>query len=85
MKLTITFKTPDAGEDEIEELVRREVDRQLTKSDTDPDSVDEEDKREMGKVLKEQIKKKLKKWIEYSEYVRIEFDLDNGEAKVLPN
>ena len=34
---------------------------------------------------REEIKKKLQKWLRWGEYVDIEFDLDKGTAKVLLN
>lgn len=83
MKLQITFKTPDAGDDEIDCLVRREIDKRLTNSNVDSASVDEEDKREMSKTLKDGIKEKLSKWIEYGEYITVEFDLEKNIATVI--
>ncbi len=57
MKFTISFKTPDALSDAVED-------------------VDEADRAAVEAVAG--------KFIEYGEYVNIEFDTKTGEAKVLP-
>lgn len=83
MKLTITFKTPDAGEYEIDELIKSEIDKQITNGENDPSSYDKEEKDEMYMRLESEIREKLSKFIKYKEYIYIEFDLENGIAKVL--
>ena len=59
MKIQVTFKSPDAVNDALE-------DQDLTEQ-------------------REEIKKKLQKWLRWGEYVDIEFDLTKGTAKVLLN
>lgn len=44
--------------------------------------VEGEDKWDIAEKKKE-VMKKLEKWIEYGEYVRIKFDLINMKAEVL--
>lgn len=67
--LKLTFKTPD---------VMDQVDVQSLFLD-----LDNNDTFESREHLEEHIREKLSKWIEYGEYVRIEFDLDKGTATVL--
>lgn len=47
------------------------------------DLPEESDEGEEGINPKKWVKHQLEKWIEYGEYIRIEFDLENETAKVL--
>jgi hypothetical protein len=69
-KLVITFKDPDG----VFEAIKQYVDDTYKNSD------------ELTKLALEfDTERELKKWIEYGEYVSIEFDLDEGTAEVVPN
>jgi len=68
MKVSITFKTPNAVGDAL--------DREL-----ETEGLDEFEAQE----LMDQYEAEFKKWIEYGEYVTIEFDLDKGTATVQEN
>lgn len=75
MKLTITWKTPDAGDYDIREAAERAVDGL---ADVDPD--------ERAWLIQEQaeaISEALSKWIDYGEIMTVEFDLEAGTATVL--
>ena len=50
-----------------------------------PDAVDFAVEDQNLTEQREEIKKKLQKWLRWGEYVDIEFDLDEGTAKVLLN
>jgi hypothetical protein len=56
-KFRVTFKSPDACFDAMEELPEE---------------------------IKADAENLLRKFVEYGEYVTIEFDLDAGSAKVIP-
>lgn len=75
MKFVITLKSPD----HIADSVQKAVDASLLHSNLD----DDEHEAALD-IRREAVWSKLKKWIEYREYIRIEFDLDAGTATVLP-
>lgn len=76
-KIQITLKSPDGIDYAIQEYTQSMIDE--IKAETKPHE-DWED--ELFRVRK-LVKKKLAKFIQYSEYVTIEIDLDNETAKVL--
>lgn len=45
--------------------------------------IDEPDREDEESPTRREIMEKLSKWVEYSEYVRIEFDLETMKAKVI--
>ncbi len=77
MKITVTFKNPDGISDATKEAVREAV---AAIEDLSPGYEREllEESRE------EDANEALSKWVEYGEYVRIEFDTVAGTATVLP-
>lgn len=76
MKFTVTFKDPDTAMDARMDAVRE----QLRES-----NLPEEEK----ELLKDSRYMKLKeftdKWIEWDEYIHVEFDTEAGTAVVLPS
>jgi hypothetical protein len=69
MKVTLTFKSPDALEYGIRDAVEGEVAR--LGEDRYDDLVDE-------------AEAACAKWVKYGEYVTIEIDTETGEARMLP-
>lgn len=76
MKLTVSFKTPDAADYAIKDAL--EYNEEL-------EAIEDEEERSWKKEeLEATLAEDLSKWIQYSEYVRIEFDTEAGTATVLP-
>ena len=76
MKLNLTLKDPDGVYEMIREAAENQV-KQLPELDDD----------EIESLIEkrhEKIAEKLEPWIEYGEYVIIEFDIELGTATVLP-
>lgn len=70
MKFAITFKSPDAFDYAITEAVKEyEKSRELTE-----EQFDEAD---------EYLREFASKWVEWSEYITIEFDTELGTATVV--
>lgn len=71
MKFVITMKNPDSFEDSIRQAAE--------------DSVDElvEDREEKVESQYNDLKEFASKWVEYDEYIRVEFDQEEGTATVL--
>jgi hypothetical protein len=68
MKLKISFKSPDAVDYALDEYFEDDEDTNLEEIED----------------LKEKVKESLGKWIEYDEYVVVEFDTDKMTARVVP-
>ena len=75
MKLTISFKDPDALSDMIDDAVEKEVSAL---------NLSTEEAEEVENIRRQKVSDKLSRWVEYGEYIRIEFDTDAGTASVLP-
>jgi hypothetical protein len=79
LKFSVTFKFP-----EIESQVREAIE-----SDLEMDEAFEKlPKWEQKQIIEGHVEdawEKLSKWIEYREYVRVEFDLDSNSATVIEN
>ena len=74
MKLKITFKDPDG----VYECVRDAVQETL------PEGLSEEETDELLESRTESTFNTLRKWIEWKEYLSVEFDTVSGTATVLP-
>jgi hypothetical protein len=74
MKLKITFKDPDG----VYECVRDAAQETL------PEGLSEEETDELLESRTESTFNTLRKWIEWKEYLSVEFDTDTGTATVLP-
>ncbi len=76
MKFSVTLKDPDGFSESVQEAVKENVARM-------PD-LGEEERESVEEIRTEAVNKFLEKWIEYSEYVTIEFDTVAGTATVMP-
>lgn len=77
MKLYIYLKDPDGFYDSVKDEVEKHLRETLTGLDED----------EFESVLEARVEKaweKLSKWVEYKEYIGIDFDLDAMTATVRP-
>ena len=77
MKVTITLKDPDGVCNSIQKAVRGSLAEFQ-------DAMDAEELESMEEARMETTQEKLGKWIEYGEYIRVEFDTDAGTATVMP-
>lgn len=78
MKFQITFKTPDAVENAIEEIVPK-----VELGDFDDEEASEADYCRQKTV--DDLKEFVARWVRYGECVTIEFDTDNCTAVVVHN
>ena len=77
MKFRITLKDPDGFGDGLDEAARLAV-KEAT-------GIDAEEREALEESKKEKISDFMKKWVEYSEYVELEFDTEANTCIVLPN
>jgi hypothetical protein len=75
MKLTISWKTPDATDYTIREAAERAVEAQ--------EGVDPEERDWLIQEQAEALSDALERWVGYGEVITIEFDLTAGTATVL--
>jgi len=80
MKIRLSFKTPDVT-DAVEEYVVKHCE---VHDEYDHDCDACIDRKHEAKYEVRELKDKLGKFIEYDEYVRIEFDTETQTATVLP-
>lgn len=74
MKIKLTFKDPDGVYESVQEAVKQSLaDLNLEEDEMEP----------LIETRTEKVKEKLKRWIEYGEYLDVEIDLDSMTAKVL--
>lgn len=76
MKIIVTFKDPDGVGDSLREAVEESVMAIDGLSDGERESLVED--------RLESVRESLSKWIEYDEYLRVEFDTEAGTARVMP-
>lgn len=74
MKINVTFKTPGIVDDAVADAVAENL----------PVFEFEEDKFEMTNNVENEVRNFLEKYIEYGEYVTIEFDTEMKTVQVLP-
>ena len=77
MKVSITFKTPDAVSQAVDGLVEDKRAKLV-----DEGKWDENEAEYLAECLGEEFSKKFEKWIRYGEYVTIDFDTEAGTATV---
>jgi hypothetical protein len=70
MKIRIAFKSPDSVCDAVDGVAEK-----LIMSDDEENFIED---------TKDKIYEALKTWIKYREMIVVEFDLDNGTARVVP-
>ncbi len=73
-KITIAMKNPDCVGNAVDEFVR----------DSLPANMDKDEREALEEVRKEKVNKALSKFVEWSEYITVRIDLDNGTAEVVP-
>lgn len=76
MKFKVTFKDPDA----LDEQVRIEVNKDLQGLGLDDDEVEA-----VFELRCEKVHNKIEKWFQYGEYLTVEIDTDAGTCTVLEN
>lgn len=76
MKVRIHLKSPDAVGDAIAEAAFSAALRLCPGGDADEVEA-------VREIAEEKIKKNLERWIEFGEYVTVEFDLERMTASVL--
>jgi hypothetical protein len=76
MKIKVTFKDPDGVWESISESVTEHVNA--------IEGLDAEERDELKEYRHEAVSEKLKKWIEYGEYLTVAFDTETGTATVIP-
>ena len=79
MKFRITFKDPDGVYDSLTDVVNnyRIVDGDLEPFDCDDIS-------ELPELIRDKLREFMQSWIEYDEYVTIEFDTAANTCVVVP-
>jgi hypothetical protein len=70
----VTLKDPDGFYEGIRDAVAESV----------ADVEDDEEREALEEVRRKKFETALEKWVDYSEYVTLEFDLTNGTARVVP-
>lgn len=76
MKIKITMKDPDGFSECFEEAVRESV-------KADAPGMSEDDREAVVERRKERAYDDLKRWVEYGEYITVEFDTDEMTARVI--
>ena len=74
MKVKLFLKDPDGVYESVKDAVQATL----------PDGLSEDEAKDLLKGRTEDTHEKLKKWVEWKEYVTVEIDTDTGEARVLP-
>jgi hypothetical protein len=75
MKFIVTFKTPDAVEYTIDEIVKGHVEFEGLEGEAAEDE---------ASVLKDQMTEFSSRFVKYGETISIEFDMDEETATVVP-
>lgn len=75
MKFRIQLKDPDGFSDGMDEAI---------KASLSESNLSEDEKEAVSEARQERAWKALETWVEYQEYVTIEFDTDAGTATVVP-
>lgn len=76
MKIRITLKDPDGFSESVDDAVKEAVEREFPTADDD-------EKEAIVEKRLEKTWKALKQWVEFQEYVDLEFDTEMGTATVL--
>jgi hypothetical protein len=76
MKIKITLKDPDGFYDAIGDAIQDSISQIEGLTDDEKEALEETRRDEMNEILSE--------WVEYNEYVTIEFDTDAKTATVIP-
>ena len=74
MKFRIMFKDPDGVSECLDDAAK----------DALPEGLDADEREAVIETRCEKLKKFAERWIEYGEYLCVEFDADAGTAVVVP-
>jgi hypothetical protein len=74
MKIRITMKDPDGFTDSVAEALEAQM----------VDDLPEEEMDALRDIRRDEIKRSLKRWFEYDEYIRVEVDTAAQTCVVLP-
>jgi len=77
MKIVVTLKDPDGFYECVSRAVKESVENEF-------ETADDDEKKELSESRLEKTWDKLEKFVQYQEYLRVEFDTDTGTATVLP-
>ena len=77
MKVKITLKDPDALYEAVRDAVSEEVSKLKGLSDGEKERIADDREQEAREKIASQ-------WMEYGEYLEVEFDLDAATATVIP-
>lgn len=75
MKFRVTMKDPDGPYEDIENAAKESIDRKSLEGDDEYEALLEK--------RKEKLHDFAKQWLEYGEYAYIEFDTEEGTARLL--
>lgn len=74
MKVTLTLKDPDGVYESVRDAVQ----------ETLPDDLSEDEAESLLESRIADTHERLKKWVQWKEYVTVEVDTITGEARVVP-
>lgn len=74
MIVTLYIKATDSIGDSIRKSVMGSIPSELSENERDA----------VYELRKEEIDKKLEKWVSFGEYINVQIDTDAGTAKVIP-
>lgn len=75
MKFKVTLKDPDGVFDAVEDVVNEAEDLK---------NLHEQEAEAAATARKERLRAFMGAWVEYGEYVTVEFDTEAGTARVVP-
>jgi hypothetical protein len=88
MKITLTFKTPDAVAEVLQPYLHELESAFLDHHGVEYLSELKEDQEDLlsaaRQLLKEEVCDAAQRWIQYGEYLRVELDTEAGTCTVLP-
>ena len=77
MKILVTLKDPDGFSDAIDDAVKQSL--------ADQEGLDDDEREALFEARQERFGSMLGQWVEYGEYVTLEFDTEAGTATVRRN
>lgn len=75
MKIRITFKDPDGVDFSVDRSIRQQL--------GELENLHSDEREYLIEERREEAHEQLKRWIEFKEYLTVEFDLDKGTATVI--
>ena len=75
MKFQVTLKDPDGFSEGLQEATERAL--------NGVDGIDKEERESLMEIRREKIAQHWTRWVEYGEYVTLEFDTEAGTAVVV--